>query len=82
MIELLRANQRLKVSRVKRQIITAAITSLVYTVWQQRNKKIWKGEDVNEAEVIRRIKTDVRFRANMFCSNKKIVKDREWIGDL
>ena len=43
---------------------------------------MWKEEEENDAEIARRAKVDIRFRANVLCFKKKIVKDSDWVGRL
>ena len=74
LLEILRASQRLKASKLKKLVIVAAIITKVYTVWHQRNRKMWKEEEENDAEIARRAKVDIRFRANVLCLKKKLSK--------
>ena len=82
LIELLRVIQRLKESRIKKQAMTVAIISLVYVVFKYRNKKILKGEETNDTEILRKVRTDTQFRMLYCCHKKASVKELDWVRSL
>ena len=46
------------------------------------NKIIWRNEEFKGSDVIRKVKENVKFRANILGFKKCTVNDCEWFGGL
>ena len=82
MHELLVWIQRKKLSKFRRRVWLTAMAALVYTVWFQRNRKIWSKETICKTEAISKIKHDVKSRAMTNGLSKCLIEDANWFMGL
>ena len=50
------------------------LAAMVYTIWMQRNRKVWSKDEINKEEVVKRVKYDVCIVAQFYG---KITHDYE-----
>ena len=74
--------QKGKLSRFRSRVWLSAMAALVYSVWFQRNRKLWRKEVIQKAEVLKRVKYDVKNRARTAGINKISIENIGWFVEL
>ena len=74
--------QRKKATKFRRRIWLTAVAALVYAVWYQRNRVVWRKEEMQKSEVCKRVKHDVKNRIKVLGTNKISAEDIRWFVDL
>ena len=80
--DLIRWIQKTKISKFRRQVMFGTLAVAVYSIWIQRNRKIWASEEFKSEEVIRRVKDDIKRRVKIIGMLKCNVIDSEWFMNL
>ena len=80
--ELLNWIQKAKITRFRKQVLLVAISAVVYSIWLQRNKKIWCREEFKTEEVTRRVLENVKRRARIIGLPKCNIIDSNWFMEL
>ena len=73
--------ERVTISKAKKMIFGASLIALLYQIWVCQNKKIWMGEDPQEAGIIATVKSEIRYRVINVAYKKMNQQDREWWGN-
>ncbi|XP_060960757.1 uncharacterized protein LOC133031295 [Cannabis sativa] len=73
---------RLKESKFKLLVFTAAIAGLVYSVWQLRNRMLWTKEEKSSSVLLKELKTSLKLRIEMFWPKKVSKVDTQWFQTL
>uniref|UniRef100_A0A803PI47 Reverse transcriptase zinc-binding domain-containing protein n=1 Tax=Cannabis sativa TaxID=3483 RepID=A0A803PI47_CANSA len=73
---------RSKLSNFKKNVLAAAISCLVYTIWRARNLFVWENSKSDVEKVITRVKQVVTYRINAVWPRKVSVEDTEWFQSL
>uniref|UniRef100_A0A803QE60 Reverse transcriptase domain-containing protein n=1 Tax=Cannabis sativa TaxID=3483 RepID=A0A803QE60_CANSA len=74
--------ERKKMSRFRKAVITAAVATLVYHVWKNRNDLLWNSRRIAQDVVVRAIKEDVKNRVLCNWPKKYKSADADWFALL
>ena len=74
--------RRAKVGKFRKQVYSAVIAGLVYSIWEARNNSIWKGERVNRTRLTEDLKWKIKNRILLIMPNKMKSIDRSWFMEL
>ncbi|XP_030478196.2 uncharacterized protein LOC115695257 [Cannabis sativa] len=69
-------------SKFKKQVLAAATTSLVYSIWFARNEKLWNNQVENIDVTVQKVKHSVKHRIELFWPKKVGQQDRDWFHML
>ena len=78
---ILRGLQRSKMTKFRKEVITACLAALGYWIWHARNRLIWEDESINPVLILVQIRKTVKIRIKERC--KKVLSgDLAWFENL
>ena len=77
MNHLVRWIQRWRETKCRKQIIVVCLAALIYRIWQERNRRVWRSEQQSAEKTFESIRADVKNRILFVNSNRKKGRDRE-----
>ena len=82
LVDLLKLFKKAKLTKFSRHVLLTTTATMVYSVWYQRNRKIWHREEIEKIELIQRVKMDVKTRAVIVGLKKSSLEDNRWFLGL
>ncbi|XP_062089668.1 uncharacterized protein LOC133796204 [Humulus lupulus] len=80
--KLLRWIAKARLNHFRKQVITAALATLVYQIWWCRNEALWSQKVYIVAIFTQRIQYNVKHRVRSIMLNKIQMIDRDWFEQL
>ena len=71
-----------KISRIKRKVFGAVISTLVYHLWRVRNVGLWEKKIGLIIDTVQGVKRDVKLRLSIAKPKKISSQDQQWLDRI
>ena len=79
---LLKWIRKARMSVVKKRILYAVLSAVIYHIWRVRNDALWASKIWMIKNIVQRIEQEVKMRVRLVMPKKATKNDREWVDSI